>query len=174
MKKTIFQILSAICLLGFSFSCSMDECGGSKDRFLKNYHTLMDDIEDSGYDKEHKKWNTNDDKFQTYVKECYETYEDDLTNRETREFWDRATKYYFKKFANNIDLKLEGKEIGKLIGDNLTEVSTELGDAFKNIDVNIDIDEKEIEEFFDELGGDLEKLGKKWGKKIEQILEKEK
>ena len=134
----------------------------------------MDNIEDSGYDKDHRKWNDNDEQFQQYVKECYENFEDDMTNKETREFWGRAMKYYFKKFGNNVDLEQKGAEIGRLIEDNLGDVSEELGNAFKNIDIDINIDEEKVNELFNELGSDLEKLGKKWGKILEEIVEKEK
>lgn len=174
MRKTVIIIVSAIVTLLITQSCSVDQCGTNKDKFLSNYNKLMDTIEDSGYDKENRKWNDNDEKFQQYVKECYENFEDDMTNKETKEFWGRAMSYYFKKFGQNVDLEQKGAEIGKLLEENIGDVSKELGNALKNIDIDINIDEEKMEEIFEELGSDIEKLGKKWGKILEDVIEKEK
>ena len=173
MKNLIKSFLGFSLFVFLLASCSSDPCGNNKDAFLKKFDSLVESIEAIEYDTKHSKWEGYNEEFKMMVEECYEKHEDDLTRREEREFGRKVAVYYVKTFSENVNLEEYAAKFGKFLDENTDNISEQLGAAIKDIDLNINIDDEELEELFEELGTDIEKMGKKWGKKLENILEKE-
>jgi len=173
MKNQIKLILALLVMILVGQSCSSDPCGNNKDAFLDKFEVLVDKIEGIDYDTEDKNWEKYNEEFEHMIKECYKIHEDDLSSREERRLWKKTTAYYVRTFTGNGDLEKQAAEFGRLIEENVGDVSDKLSKAIDGIDINIDFDEAEIEALLEELGGDIEKMGDKWGKKLEKLLEKE-
>jgi len=154
-------------------SCATDPCGNDKDDFLKKFNTLVDKIEAIDYDTENSKWEGYNDEFKNLVEECYKIHEDDLSRREERKFGKQVAVYYVKTFTGNVDIEKHAAEFGKMLDENMGDISNQISKAVEGIDIDINLDDQEIEALFEELGSDIDKMGKKWGKKLEKILEKE-
>ena len=154
-------------------SCATDPCGNDKDDFLKKFNTLVDKIEAIDYDTENSKWEDYNDEFKNLVEECYKIHEDDLSRREERKFGKQVAVYYVKTFTGNVDIEKHAAEFGKMLDENMGDISNQISKAVEGIDIDINLDDQEIEALFEELGSDIDKMGKKWGKKLEKILEKQ-
>ena len=154
-------------------SCANDPCGNNKDDFIEKFDDLVDRIEKIDYDTEHKDWEAYNDEFKHLIEECYKIHEDDMSSREERSFAKKTAVYYVKTFSGQVNFEEQAAEFGKLLDDNMEELSEGINAAIKKFKVDIDIDEEELEEMITEFGDDIESLGKKWGKKLEKIIEKE-
>ena len=96
-----------------------------------------------------------------------------MRSREERRFAKKTAVYYVKTFTGQVNFGEHAAEFGKLLDDNMEDFSAGINDAVKKFKLDIDVDEAELEEMLNEFGNDIESLGKKWGKKLEKIIEKE-
>jgi len=174
MKNQIKLFFALFVILLIAQSCSTDPCGNNKNDFLRKFNSLVDKVENIDYDTKDRNWEKYNQEFEHMIKECYKIYEDDLSSMEERSLWKKTSKYYVRTFAGNVNLEEQAAEFSRLIEDNVGEVSESLSKAIKDIDISINIDEEEIEALMEELGSDIEKMGNKWGKKLEKLLEKDK
>lgn len=173
MKKQItFLCLGFLSLLMFQ-SCSSDPCGNDKDDFIEKFDALVEKVEKIEYDTEDKNWEAYNEEFKHMIEECYKIHEDDMSSREERSFAKKTAVYYVKTFSGQVNFEKHAAEIGKLLDNNIDEFSNGINAAIKDFKLDIDIDEAELKELIGEFGDDIESLGKKWGKKLEKIIEKE-
>ena len=173
MKNHIlFICLCSVSLLMLQ-SCSTDPCGSSKDDFLEKFDDLVERVEAIDYDTEHKDWEAYNDEFKHMIEECYKIHEDDMSSREERKFAKKTAVYYVKTFTGQVNFEEHAAEFGRLLDDNMEDFSEGINAAVKKFKLDIDLDEAELEEMLSEFGDDIESLGKKWGKKLEKIIEKE-
>ncbi len=173
MKNLIRSCFAFVCAMLVLTSCSNDPCGNNKDAFLKNFNALVDKVEAIEYDAKNAKWEGYNEEFKRMVDECYKIHEDDLTRREEKDFGKKVAVYYLKTFKDQVKFEEYAAEFGKLMDDNLDGLSDKISTSIKDLDIDINLNDQEIEELFEELGSDIEKMGKKWGKKLENILQKE-
>ena len=173
MKNQILFICFCFTSLLMFQSCSSDPCGNDKDDFLEKFDDLVDRVEKINYDTKHKDWETYNDEFKHMIEECYKLHEDDMRSREERRFAKKTTLYYVKTFTGQVNLEEQAAEFGRLLDDNMAEFSEGINGFIKELNLDIDLNEAELEEMISEFGDDIESLGKKWGKKLEKIIEKE-
>lgn len=175
MKNHIlFLCFSLTFMFMFMFqSCSSDPCGNDKDDFIEKFDDLVDRVERIDYDTDHEDWEAYNDEFKHMIEECYKIHEDDMTGREERNFAKKTAVYYVKTFSGQVNFEAQAAEFGKLLDENMDEFSDGINKAIKEFKLNIDIDEGELEELIGEFGDDIESLGKKWGKKLEKVIQKE-
>ena len=173
MKNHILFLCFSLTFMLMFQSCSSDPCGNDKDDFLEKFDDLVDRVEEIDYDTEHKDWEAYNDEFKHMIEDCYKVHEDDMSSREERSFAKKTAVYYVKTFSGQVDFEAHAAEFGKLLDDNMDEFSDGINAAVKKLKLDIDIDEEELEELIGEFGDDIESLGKKWGKKLEKVLEKE-
>ena len=172
--KNQTKLFSCFLMLFVLFqSCSSDPCGNDKDDFLNKFDQLVDKVEDIDYDADNENWEAYNQEFKHMIEECYKVHQDDMSSKEERKFWKATTVYYVKSFSGHLNIEDQAAEFGRLIEGNIDEFSSGISETIKNLNLDIDIDEAEVAELFEELGTDIEKMGKKWGKKLEKLLEKE-
>ena len=173
MKNLLSFIAAFVLMTLLLSSCANDPCGNDKDDFLKKFNALVDKVEAIDYDSENPNWESYNDAFTKMVDECYKIHEDDLSRKEERVFAKKVGVYYVKTFTGNVDIEKHAAEFGKMLDENMSDISNQISKAVEGIDIDINLDDQEIEALFEELGSDIDKMGKKWGKKLEKILEKE-
>lgn len=152
------RYLLPILLLAFLASCQLSPCGFNKSSFLSKHEYLVDEA------KEHRKkwseedWKKSDDKMKNLVEECYESFEEELTNQETSRFWTRTASYYVTRF---------GKGFIRRLGDQ-SELSETLKKGFDSIKRNPDgllkdlLNEaggEDLKDALNELGDELKNIG---------------
>ncbi len=161
------------CIALVTQSCSSDPCGNDKDDFIEKFDALVEKVEDIDYDVDDENWEAYNTEFKHLIEECYKIHEDDMSSREERSFAKKTAVYYVKTFSGQVNFEEHAAEIGKLLDNNIDEFSDGINAAIKDFNLDIDIDEAELKELIGEFGDDIESLGKKWGKKLEKIIEKE-
>jgi len=173
MKK-MFLFVALIGLMTWT-SCSLgDPCGGDKSQFLDNYNAFMQEVDDLDLDHNDEAWKEYDDRFKKMVEECYEIHEGEMSLREERKFWAKTVTYYVQRYGNGFAdvLKNDNSELNLSIKEHMKDAKGDIRIALNDLEINLSA--QEVEDMFDELGSDLEKLGKKWGKKLENLIEKNK
>ena len=171
MKNQILFICFCFSSLMMFQSCSSNPCGNDKDDFLEKFDDLVYRVEKIDYDTKHRDWETYNDEFKHMIEECYKIHEDDMSSREERSIAKKTTVYYLKTFSGQVNFEEQAAEFGKLLDENMSEFSEGINAAINKF--KLDIDEAELEALIGEFGDDIESLGKKWGKKLEKIMEKE-
>ncbi len=108
------------------------------------------------------------------VEECYDIHEPELSLKEQRKFWAKTIAFCVQRYGTGLaaELNSDDSKFNLAVKEHLKDSRGELRTALRDIEINID--GEEIDELLGELGNDLEKLGKKWGKKLEGLLEKKK
>ena len=170
MKKLLL-ILPLVSILILS-SCNSDPCGRDKKDFLNKFDAFIEKVDKADLPVDDKKWDEYDTQFKKYVEECYKIHEDELTNKEERAFWAQTITYYGDRYGKGLASALadEANNISQLIEEHTSSFSKELKLFLNDIEIN----EGELKENLNELGDDLDKLGKKWGDRLEKFLEKHK
>ncbi|MCB0704794.1 MAG: hypothetical protein KDC34_05765 [Saprospiraceae bacterium] len=155
MKNILNYVLILFASIAVS-SCSVNQCGGNKDRFLSNFNELVNEITDANLPYSDKNWDKYDKRFRVLVEDCYPEYEDDLSRRERRKFWGQFVKYYYKRYGAGVAREMLGKGSTKLEG-----IQIQLDD--------LPLDE--LNDLFESIGNDVEDWGKELEKWSDQLWE---
>ena len=157
--KTILTLFFGTMLLA---SCQFDPCGSSPEAFVDKYERFIDDLDEKQLSFDDKSWEDHDRKFKTYVQECYENFEDDLSRKEERRFAQSTAKYYLIKYGKGLQYQYEGdpEEFSRIIGDNVEAIVDEYGDEFEEM----------FESFMEENGDNIEQLAEDIGDAVERFV----
>lgn len=148
-----------------SQGCQMARCGATKDIFLRNFDEFIEKIDQTDLDIDDGKWEGHDEKFRTYVEECYDAFEEDLSGREKRQFWIKSLKYYATRYGEGMLNELSkdditNQKVRENIGDVMEETGQDIEDFFeKSAD--------ELEVLLEDIGKDIEA----WAERLQQIFE---
>ena len=162
------KLFAALILTTLVFSsCSRNECSGSKKAFLKKYNDLVETVMDHDLDYSDREWEKYDEQFRTYVEDCYDEHEPEMTRRERREFWSKAMGYYYKRYGDGVvnELMDESSRLAAKIRENTEEFWHEHGDELEEILENLG---DNLEDVFSKFEDDIED----WARKLEEIIEK--
>lgn len=159
--KNITLVLLVLILGG----CQMSPCGFNKTSFLAKHEYLVDQAKKNKKEWSSSDWESSDDKMKKLLEECYEEYEDELTNKESSKFWTRTAAYYVSRFGRGFLRELKKED---------SEVVLSLEKGFDSLKDNPDrflrelLNEsggEEIKEALNELGDEIKDLGtelEKW------------
>lgn len=155
--KYFTYLMIAFLTLSFTACDTIVPCGTSKEDFLANYKSLLDEVETENPSKDSEKWKNYDYRFKQLVEECYPSYQEELTISEKVEFVSLSSQYYVERYEGEVTVKME--EVGNILKQEYEKLMEEKGD--------------EIEDMAEEFGEDLEKMAKKWSEKLKQLFEEE-
>ncbi|NNE28104.1 MAG: hypothetical protein HKN16_00605 [Saprospiraceae bacterium] len=152
---------SFLFLLG---ACQISPCGINKTSFLAKHDHLVDKAKENRDRWEDKDWEASDKKMKEFAENCYEQYEDDLTNKEASRFWTRTASYYVTRYGKGFvkELGRDESEIADILEKGIESVSENPEEFLREI-----LRENggaEIKEALNELGDELKDLGKELDK----------
>ncbi len=64
----------------------MIKCGPDKDTFLSNYESFIEKVDRLDLSVGDKGWDKHDEKFRSFIEECYEYHEPSMSTKEKRKF----------------------------------------------------------------------------------------
>lgn len=103
-----------LCIAGlaaFCFSaCTRSTCGADKAAFLDQYYELLEDARTADLPASDPRWSKYDASFRSYVEECYDIHEPEMTGREKRRFWRQSLRYYYQRYGDGLVKELKGKD----------------------------------------------------------------
>jgi len=140
------RLITLFLLCTFLTSCTEDLCG-DKDKFIKNFKTLVSETREESDDYKKADWEKVNEKFEKLTKDCYQAHKDDMTSREKRRFWKDAVKLMIVKGTESIDLKLDDDDVEIDLGsseEDLEYITQELEEVFEGTG-------EEIKEIVDEF-----------------------
>ncbi len=158
------QKLMLVLLLGSALSfpsCSLlDECGGSKDNFLKTFESFIDEAKQKDWHYADNDWKPYDDKLESYIENCYERFEEEMSATEIRDFWTQTVTFYVKRYDREfIDEFFDEKnEVSQSIRKHVKKFERDPERFFKEI--LREVSGGEVDELFRDLGKELENMGK--------------
>lgn len=140
----IARIISLSVLFFTLFAaCEMRSCPETKDAFLDEFHDQIKIVRSARLPEDSPRWSDYDPYFEHAIETCYPRYEPEMSGRERRKFWRKATTFYVDR---------HGKSAAKtFIKDQKKRFHELKRDAVKT-------SEKELDEIFEDLNEDLEKL----------------
>jgi len=143
----------------------MIKCGPDKDTFLSNYDNFIEKIDKLDLSVGDKEWERHDEKFRSFIEECYEYHEASLTTKERRKFWMKTLKYYADRYGEGLLNELSKEEgISEEVKNNLEDVLSETGRDFEDF-MNKNVEQ--LEKLVNEIGKDIED----WATKIKEIFQ---
>lgn len=156
-KITLFAFI-----LTSSFTSCLNLSCTSKSKFVQSYNSFIKDVEK--LDEEGKNLETTDKEFDSYSKECYTKFREEMTLKERKDFWSNTLKYYVMRYGN----------LGDAMDDAESRFSAVASEDFNDF---INSSGQEIKKLFkDQLGpklkDGLDKLLNK-AKEANEILKKE-
>ena len=112
-----------------------------------------------------EKWEKYDQEFKTYIEDCYDHFEEDLSTKERRQFWMKTLKYYATRYGEGMLNELSKKDgISDKVEKNIEEVLDATGRDLEDF-VNKNMDQ--IEDLVKDIGKDIED----WAAKLKEILQ---
>ena len=162
MKKIIVLFLGVIFLFS---NCTFDECT-SKTLYIVSFENFIDKIQNH-YDEYTKEdWEKADKKFEKLTEECYDKFEDKLTDRDKKKIVKYGIKYSFYRIRSefSISLNVDDDDVDNFL-DNIDQVVdkekdvTKILDKIKN-DKNFKKAAKDFKSGLENLGKGIDKLGK--------------
>lgn len=166
MKYTPIILICSI--IAFTTCDIINPCGTSKESFLNNYNSLVQEVKEKDLKYDDRAWEHYDRQFKKMVENCYEKYQPDMTATEEVDFWSNALAYYYYRY---------GTDMVTVLSDSSNELSVTISE---NVEKAIDNPSvvlrkllgkekmKELEGLFDDLEKDLEK----WGEKLKNLFDK--
>ena len=146
-------------------SCQVMQCGADKKSFLSKYDAFIEKVDRLDLEVSDEKWSKYDSEFKSYIEDCYDHFEEDLTTRERRRFWMKTLKYYATRYGDGMLNELSKKEgISEKVEQNIEEVLDATGRDLEDF-VNKNMDE--IEDLVKDIGKDIED----WAAKLKEILQ---
>lgn len=161
-----FRIIFSITLITMIVSsCQVIQCGADKKSFLSKYNSFIEKVDRQDMDVSDEKWEKYDQEFKTYIEDCYDHFEEDLTTRERRQFWMKTLKYYATRYGEGMLNELSKKDgISDKVEKNIEEVLDATGRDLEDF-VNKNMDQ--IEDLVEDIGKDIED----WAAKLKEILQ---
>lgn len=161
-----FRILLGIVLMSYlATSCQVIQCGPDKDSFLSKYDKFIDKVDRLDMDVSDEKWNKYDEEFKVYIEDCYDHFEQDLTNKERRRFWMKTLKYYATRYGEGMLNELSRKDgISEKIEKNIEDALEVTG---RDLEDFVNKNMAEIEDLVRDIGDDIED----WAAKLKEILQ---
>ncbi len=149
-------------------SCGLDECGSTKSNFLKKYDAFIAEVEKQDLSFSDKNWETYDAQFESYLENCYERYEEEMTTAENREFWVQSVKYYYKRYGNGFAEELfdEDNELSQTMRRKIRDLERNPEQFLK--EVIREIGGEDLEGLFREIGREIEGMGKQLQEWLDQ------
>ncbi|MCO6489382.1 MAG: hypothetical protein J5I98_13240 [Phaeodactylibacter sp.] len=129
-NKLLLWVFGLALLAGCS---SGSPCGNSKDVFLQNYYSLVDEAAAANLPASDDKWAKYDERFRAFVEECYDQYEPELSPKERRRFWSKSLKYYAQRYGDGAIKELgkkKDKASEKVVGE-VEKIWTDTKEALK-------------------------------------------
>ena len=166
MKHT--QLLLIGFLLTTFTACDLyNICGSTKEEFLGNYTTFIQEVGEQKLDHDAAEWEKNDRKFKEMINGCYKKYEEEMTATEEVEFWTNALAYYYYRYGTGMIAVLDdssnalsvtvSEKINEVVDNPMMIIRKFLGKDKAN----------EVDGLMNELEKDLNK----WAKKLENLFE---
>jgi hypothetical protein len=81
-----------------------------KAAFLDQYYELLEDARTADLPASDPRWSKYDASFRSYVEECYDLHEPEMTGREKRRFWRQSLRYYYQRYGDGLVKELKGKD----------------------------------------------------------------
>ncbi len=164
MKNAAFLLSIGLLLIGLQ-ACEIAKCGPTKDNFLDKYDAFITKIDRLDMEVDDDRWQRHDETFRSYVDECYDYHEEELSTKEKRQFWMKSLKYYSIRYGEGMINELSNDDItSQRIRDNVEDVLQETG---RDIEDFVQKSSDELEELFEDIGNDIER----WAEKLKEILE---
>jgi len=158
--KYLASILCVFLMVG----CQMSPCGFNKTSFLAKHEYLVDQAKKNKKDWSKKDWESADDKMKQLLEECYETYEEEMTNKETSKFWTKTASYYVSRFGRGFlrELKNENSDVVISLEKGFDSIKEDPDEFLRQL-LN-ESGGSEIKEALNELGDELKELGEEFEK----------
>jgi len=147
-------LLLIVCSIIFT-GCNLSPCGFSKDQFVEKHLDLVNQAKKNKKSWKDTDWESRDGQMKQMVEECYENYEEEMSDKEIAKFWTGTATYYFNR---------HGKGFLKAIKSSERDISKALEKGLKSLDDN---KEGLLKDWLnDNLGDDIEKTFDELGKKL--------
>lgn len=165
--KHLQLLLIGLTLIAFTACDVLSPCGTSKEEFLKNYNTFVQEIGEKDLSHDASEWETHDREFKKIIEECHKKYKTEMTTTEEAEFWTNALAYYYYRYGANMIAELDdsSNQLSVIISKNVEQVLENPMVALTKV-----VGEekaKEIENLMNDIKVDINK----WTKKLEKIFE---
>lgn len=153
----------AIGVLLLGAGCSTLRCGVDKAQFLNSYDEFIADVHAMDMRITDAKWRLYDDRLETFVTECYPSFEEDMSFRERQTFLSSAIKYYYKRYGSHMiqELQDENNPTSEVIKESMAEIWENPNEIFR------EITGEDWDQLVDDFLNDLEK----WKTRLQEILE---
>ncbi len=158
-------ILWSLTMITFFTACEMTKCGATKEVFMRNFDGFIEEVDDRDFEVSDDRWNRYDEKFRTYIEECYDAFEEDLTAQEKRQFWIKSLKYYALRYGEGMLNELSKDDIANTRMRN--EIEEMLEESGKSLEEIVKRSTTELESIIEEMASDIEK----WAERIKEIFE---
>lgn len=157
MNKIIFTFaLIAI----FASACTIDPCM-TKGQFINGYETFTEKVSENHEDYSKKTWEEKDEQMDQFVDQCYQKFEEKLSDEEKKDFWVKYFKYKYDR---------HGRSVLKAIEADMREFEIEIDEQIEDLFDNPEEDLKDI--FREVYGDDIEKALDDFKRGIEDISDK--
>jgi uncharacterized membrane-anchored protein YjiN (DUF445 family) len=162
--KILIVMMSA-----FMFTaCATDHCGPTKEIFLENYKHFVEKVESKNLTPDKEEWHNLDEKFDTYISDCYTEFENALTSSERIDVATNTVRYYYSKYGKGISEQLgaDPEEFTRRMTQNVEDFlhgnEDEIEALVREFSNRIDRQELDVliekgSEIFQSLAEDLEK-----------------
>ncbi len=176
MKKIIVLFIGIIFLFS---NCTFDECT-SKTLYIVSFENFIDKVQNNYDDFTEKDWEKADAKFEKLTEECYDKFENKLTERDKKKIVKYGIKYSFYRIRSEIsmNLNIDNDDVDDFL-DNIDELVdkekdvTKILDKIKN-DKNFKKAAKDFQSGLKNLGKGIDKLGKELEKIFDDMNNSEK
>jgi len=168
IMKSILPLLFLPLLIG-SCKSLVNECGSSKEAFLKKHVELIETAKE-GESNDRQKL---DKTFRKLTQECIDDYSEELSATERVEYWQRNVQYYYLRYGQDVagQFATGGNEIAEKMGSELQKIVDEEGgeieEAFQNIIK--DIDPESIDKITEEISKGIKEIGDGLKEALEEI-----
>ncbi len=153
-------------LIFVNSSCSENKCGDTKEDFIEKFDTLIESVTKGDHNFSDEKWEEYDQKFKTFVEDCYKLHEPSLTFGEKNQFWVQTVEFYYKRYGAGVANQIldENNPAFQELQHYLHELDNDPKEAIRQLLGKID--NGEVKDLLNEISTDVEK----WGKKLENLF----
>lgn len=109
MKRPLI-LFFALATLIVQSACTQMTCGTDKTAFLEQYYKLLEEAKAADIPISDPAWTTYDERFRSYVEECYGIHEAEMTGKERRRFWRQSLRYYYQRYGDGLAKELKGRD----------------------------------------------------------------
>lgn len=162
------QLLLFASILLFGSSCNFDSCGFNKKSFLSKHEYWVDNVKKNRKSWNEKDWEKSDAAMKDLIENCYEKYEDELTNEESMQFWKGTASYYVRRIGKGYkgELKNMDEEISKALEKGISAIKSDPEGFLREILKESGGDE--FKESLKTLGNEVKKLGEQFDEWLNQ------